>query len=122
MRAFTLKTATLTALLVAVPFAGAYASESPSVIVDQAQGLEQGIADARQENRITPSVAQWLHMRAVHISQAAESAAARDHGRIPAAQSQQLLAQLDNLNQTLLFDTGGAFDFLDRGTSGIYPN
>jgi hypothetical protein len=122
MRSFTLKTATLTALLLAVPFAGAYASESPSVIIDQAQGLDQGIADARQQNTITPSVAQSLHIRAVRIGQAAERTAAKDHGRLPAGQSQQLLRRLDNLDQTLLVDTGGGFDFTDRGTNGIYPN
>jgi hypothetical protein len=122
MRSFTLKTATLTALLVAVPFAGAYASESPSVIIDQAQGVDQGIADARQQNTITPSVAQNLHMRAVRITQAAESAAAKDHGSLPADQSRQLLRRLDNLDQTLLLDTGGAFNIQYHETTGIYPN
>ena len=122
MRSFTLKTATLTALLVAVPFAGAYASESPSVIINQAQGLDQGIADARQQNTITPSVAQSLHMRAARIRQAAERAAAEDHGGLPAGQSEQLLRQLDDLNQTLLVDTGGAFQIQDHETTGIYPN
>jgi hypothetical protein len=92
------------------------------VIIDQAQGLDQGIADARLRNEITPSVAQSLHMRASHIIQAAERTAVGDHGMIPTGQSQQLLAQLDSLNQRLLLDTGGAFDFLDRGTDGIYPN
>ena len=122
MRSFTLKTATLTAILLAVPFAGAYASESPRVIIDQAQNLDQGISDARLQNEITPSVAQSLHMRAVRISQAAERAAAVDHGSLPAGQSQQLLRRLDDLDQTLLVDTGGAFQIQDHETTGIYPN
>lgn len=123
MRSFrTLKAATLTTLLVAVPFAGAYANERPTSIVDQAQGVDQGIADARQQNTITPAEAQRLHMRAVHITQAAERTAAEDHGRIPAAQSRQLLRRLDNLDQTLLADTGSAFAITDHETDGIYPN
>jgi len=124
MRSFrTLKTTTLAALLIAVPFAGAYASETPTSIVDQAQGVEQGIADARQQNTITPAEAQRLHMRAVHITQAAERTAAEDHGKIPAAQSQQLLRRLDNLDQKLMVDTGSGFAINDDSSdNGIYPN
>lgn len=119
MRSVTLKTATLTALLIAAPVTCAYAN----VIVDQAQGLDQGIAHARQLNQITPAVAQGLHMRAVHIRQAAERTAAEYHGRIPAAQSQQLLHRLDNLEQTLRVNTGSAFAINDDHStgSGNYP-
>ncbi|MER9514870.1 hypothetical protein [Mesorhizobium sp. M0460] len=119
MRSFrTLKAATLTALLIAVPFASAYANETPTSIVDQAQGLDQGIADARQQNTITPAEAQRLHMRAVHITQAAEG-----RGKIPAVQSRHLLRRLDNLDQTLQVDTGGGFAVNDdKAESGIYPN
>jgi len=118
MRSVTLKTATLTAFLITAPFAGAYAN----VIVDQAQGLDQGIADARQQNIITQAVAQSLHMRALHIRQAAERTAAEYHGRIPAAQSQQLLHRLDNLEQTLRLNTGSAFAINDdHSLNGNYP-
>ncbi len=41
-------------------------------LIEQAKGVDQGIADARQANTITPAEAQRLHMRAAHISQAAE--------------------------------------------------
>jgi hypothetical protein len=51
------------------------------------------------QNEITPSVAQSLHMRAVRISQAAERAAAVDHGS--SGWPQQLLRRLDDLDQTL---------------------
>ncbi|WP_348632918.1 hypothetical protein [Mesorhizobium sp. M00.F.Ca.ET.216.01.1.1] len=108
MRSFkTLSIATLTAFLIAVPFAGAYAAghhkgaldeATPTVfsgprvtgLIDQIQGVDEGIADARQENTITPAEAQRLHMRAAHISQPAERVATTDHGRIPAAQYQLL--------------------------------
>ena len=90
MRSFTVKTAPLTALLIAVPIAGAYArgwdgpvGEPPTVIIDQAQGLDQGIADARQQNTITAAEAQSLHKRAVQITQAAEATAAQGDGTIP---------------------------------------
>ncbi|UVK41496.1 hypothetical protein LHFGNBLO_002206 [Mesorhizobium sp. AR10] len=124
MRSFkTLEAVTLTALLVAVPFAGAYANETPTAIVDQAQGLDQGIADARQQNTITPAEAQRLHMRAIHITQAAERTAAEDRGTIPAAQSRHLLRRLDNLDHTLQVDTGNGFAINDDDAeSGIYPN
>ena len=112
MRFFTLKTATLTALLIAVPIAGAYARGSvgdpPTVIIDQVQGLDQGIADARQQNTITAAEAQSLHKQAVDITQAAEATAARGDGTVPFGDSQQLLIQLGNLEQTLRLDTGSA--------------
>jgi hypothetical protein len=122
MRSFTpktLKTATLAALLIAVPIAGAYArgwagsvGDPPTEIIDQVQGLDQGIADARQQNTITAAEAQSLHMQALDITQAAETTAARSDGTIPFGESQQLLIQLGNLEQTLRLDTG----------NGNYPN
>ncbi|CCV04789.1 conserved exported hypothetical protein [Mesorhizobium metallidurans STM 2683] len=128
MRSFkTLRTATLTALFVAVPFAGAYAASTfsgPSVtaLIDQVQGVEKGITDAMQVNKIKPAEAHRLHMRAAHISQVAERTAAAGHGRIPATQYQQLLHQLDDLSQTLRVDTGSAFLMGNGGDGGYYPN
>jgi len=128
MRSFTLKTATLTALLIAVPIAGAYARDSvgdpPTLIIAQAQGLDQGIADARQQNTITAAEAQSLHMRAVNITQAAETTAARGDGTVPFGESQQLLIRLGNLEQTLRVDTGSAFAIYDHHSrsNGNYPN
>ncbi|TIS31700.1 MAG: hypothetical protein E5X11_24775, partial [Mesorhizobium sp.] len=93
MRALTsLKTATLAAVLIAAPLAGAYAAghhkgaldatdptdfTGPRVtsLIEQVQGVDQGIADARQANDISASEAQQLHMRAAHISQVAEHVA-----------------------------------------------
>jgi len=142
MRSFTprtsLKTATLAALLIAVPFAGAYAAghhkgaldeaaptdfTGPRVaaLIDQVQGVDKGITNARQAKAITPMEAQKLHQRAANISQAAEKTAAADHGRIPAAQYAQLLHRLDNLDQRLLTDTGSGFN-IGNGNGGNYPN
>lgn len=142
MRSFapkTIRTATIAAFLVAVPLAGAYAAGhhkgaldatdptdmvGPRVtgLIDQVKGVDEGIADARQANTITPAEAQQLHMRAAHISQAAARTAAADHGRIPAAQYHDLLRRLDNVDQALRIDTGAVFLMGDGADSGHYPN
>ncbi|MFC3326026.1 hypothetical protein [Mesorhizobium cantuariense] len=144
MRSFiprtSLRTATLTALLIAVPLAGAYAAghhnkgaldataptdfTGPRIegLIQQVQGVHQGIVDARQANNITPAVAQHLEMRTARISQAAEKIAASDHGRIPAAQYHDLLRRLDNVDQRLRVDTGSGFLMGDGDDDGNYPN
>lgn len=143
MRSFaprTLRTTTLTALLIAVPFAGAYAAghhkgaldETTTTafygprekgLINQIQGVDNGIADARQAETIAPGEAQKLHMRAAHISQAAERTAAANHGRIPAPQYQQLLRRLDNVDQALRVDSGTGFLINDNSEGGgNYPN
>ncbi len=135
----TIRTAALTTLLVAVPLAGAYAAghhkgaldasaptdmTGPRItgLIEQVQGVEQGITDARQANSISTSEAQRLHLRAAHISQAAERVAGADHGRIPAAQYHDLLRRLDNVNQKLMVDTGSGFLMGDGADGGHYPN
>ena len=143
MRSFTpktsLRTATLTAFLIAVPLAGAYAAghhkgaleasdptdfTGPRVegLIQQGEGVHQGILDARQANNITPAVAERLEMRTARISQAAEKIAASDHGRIPAAQYHDLLRRLDNVDQRLRVDTGSGFMIGDGSDGGSYPN
>ncbi len=123
----TFRTATLTALLFAVPLAGVYAATAfygprETALIDQVQGVDEGITAAMKDNKIKPDVAHKLHMRAAHISQAAERTAAARHGTIPAPQYQQLVHQLDDLSQTLRFDTGGANSFGNGGDGGYYPN
>ncbi|TPM29390.1 hypothetical protein [Mesorhizobium sp. B2-3-4] len=140
MRASTsLKTATLAAILIAAPMAGAYAAghhkgaldataptdlTGPRVeaLIEQAQGVRQGIVDARQANNITPAVAQHLEMRTNQISQTAERIAASDHGRIPASQYHDLLRHLDRVDQRLRIDTGSGFLMGDGSDGGNYPN
>ncbi|TIR64814.1 MAG: hypothetical protein E5X15_31825, partial [Mesorhizobium sp.] len=133
MRALTsLKTATLAAVLIAAYAAGHHKGAldatdptdftGPRVtsLIEQVQGVDQGIADARQANDISASEAQQLHMRAAHISQVAEHVAASDHGRIPAAQYHDLLRRLDNVDQKLRTDTGSGFLMGDGADGGHY--
>ncbi|RWA68204.1 hypothetical protein [Mesorhizobium sp.] len=140
MRASTsLKTATLAAVLIAAPLAGASAAghhkgaldatdptdfTGPRVtsLIQQIQGVDQGIRDAREANTISAAEAQQLHMRAVHISQAAEKVASSDHGRIPATQYHDLLRRLDHVDQKLMVDTGSGFLMGDGADGGHYPN
>ncbi|UCI08548.1 hypothetical protein [Mesorhizobium sp. B1-1-8] len=140
MRASTsLKTATIAAVLIAAPVAGAYAAghrrgaldatdpanmTGPRVtsLVEQVQGVDRGITDAREANTISASEAQRLHMRAAHISQAAERVAGSDRGRIPAGQYKDLLRRLDNVDQKLMVDTGSGFLIGDGSDGGHYPN
>ncbi|MDX8453371.1 hypothetical protein RFM98_11430 [Mesorhizobium sp. VK9D] len=140
MRAsISLKTVTLAAALMAAPLTGAYAAghhkglldataptdfTGPRVttLTEQIQGVDQGIAEARQANSISASEARQLHMRAAHISQAAQHVAASDHGRISSAQYHDLLRRLDNVDQRLMNDTGSGFMIGDGSDGGNYPN
>jgi hypothetical protein len=139
MRSFALKTATLAAILMTLPFASAHAAghhggdlQEPAPLVapslrladfmDQLQGVSQGIRDARQTSAITPATAQGLEMRAGRIGQAAERFAAANHGSIPATQYHRLRQRLDNLDQRLLVDTGNGFNIGDGSDGGNYPN
>ncbi|MEI9423821.1 hypothetical protein O7A70_21875 [Mesorhizobium sp. Cs1299R1N1] len=134
-----LKTATLAAILIAAPLAGAYAAghrkgaldatdptamTGPRVeaLIEQVRGVHQGIVDARQANNITPAVAERLEMRTARIGRAAEKIAASDHGRIPAAQYHDLLRQLDTVDQRLMVNTGSGFLMGDGADGGNYPN
>ncbi len=134
-----LKTATLAAILIAAPLAGAHAAghhkgsletadptdmTGPRIesLIEQVQGVHQGIADAREANNINAAVAERLEMRTTRIGQTAEKIAAADHGRIPAAQYHDLLRRLDNVDQRLRFDTGSGFLMGDGSDGGNYPN
>lgn len=145
MRSFTQNTSfkilALTASLMAVPFAGAYAAQShermsegsdpvppatfygPRIdsIRNQLAGVEQGIADSAQGKVITPTQAHTLRMQAANISRTVERTAAANHGRLPAAQYQQIMHRFDNLDEQLLVDRGVAFGEGD-GPNSNYPN
>ncbi|WP_367116682.1 hypothetical protein [Mesorhizobium sp.] len=64
------RTAALAALVVAVPFAGAYAASAgfytprTAGLIDQAQSVDQGITAARQMDKIKPAEARDLHRQA----------------------------------------------------------
>ncbi|TIO75433.1 MAG: hypothetical protein E5X74_26740 [Mesorhizobium sp.] len=129
MRSFKLpRTAALAALLAAVPFAGAYAASAgfytprTAGLIDQAQSVDQGITAARQMDKIKPAEARSLHARAAHISRVAQREAAAGHGSIPAEQYQQLVAQLDDVSQSLRNATGSSPLIGDGADGGYYPN
>lgn len=134
MRASTsLKTAIVAAVVIAAPLAGAYAAglkadptdyTGPHVtgLMDQIQGVDQGIKDAREANTISAAEARQLHMRTESINRMAERIVASDHGRIPAAQYDELLRRLDDVNQRLFDDTGSGFMIGDGADGGHYPN
>ena len=138
MRSFTPKTIFIASLLAALPLGAAYARSGAldeldltptsmqgprlSAVLNQTQGVEHGIADARQGHEITASQARKLEMRANNVASVARRVAAADHGRIPMARYHQLLRRLDSVDQRLLVDTGSGFNIGDGADGGHYPN
>jgi hypothetical protein len=127
MRSFnTLRTATLAALLVTVPFTGAYAASNSAYapraagLIDQIQSVGTGIQAAMQANKIKPDEARDLRMQVSQLNRAAQRAA-RD-GTMSATEYQQLLARLDDVSQKLRAATGGTFLIGSGGDGGYYPN
>ncbi|AZO27402.1 hypothetical protein [Mesorhizobium sp. M1B.F.Ca.ET.045.04.1.1] len=122
------RTAALAALVVAVPFAGAYAASAgfytprTAGLIDQAQSVDQGITAARQMDKIKPAEARDLHRQAVRISRVAQREAAAGHGAIPSEQYQQLVAQLDDVSQSLRNATGSSPLIGDGADGGYYLN
>jgi hypothetical protein len=148
MRSFLAPTIALASILAATPLATAYAAgHSASLagnddhttrldeqmapvdhgarlttIRNDLQGIDQGIADARHEKRITPGTARSLRVQASTIGSTAERIARADHGRVPNPQYRKLMGQLDNLDQALLTDTGSGFPMSDHAGGMAYPN
>jgi len=138
MRSFTPKTILIASLLSALPLAGAYARSSAldevvpaptsmhgprlAAVLNQAEGVEHGIADAREGHEITADQARRLEMRADAVAGMARHVAAADHGRLPMARYHQLLRRLDNVDQRLLLDTGSGSNIGDGADGGNYPN
>jgi len=148
MRSFLAPTIALASILAATPLAAAYAAgHSASLagnddhttrldeqmtpvdhgmrlinIRNDLRGIDQGIADARQERRITPAAARSLEVQASTIGASAERVARADHGRVPNPQYRKLIGQIDNLDQALLTDTGSGFPMSDHAGGMAYPN
>jgi hypothetical protein len=116
----TLRTATLAALLVTVPFAGAYAGPRETALINQIQSVDTGIRAAIQANKLEPGEARDLRTQITQLDRAAQRAA-RD-GTMPVTQYQQLLAQLDDVSQKLRAATGSAFLIGNGADGGYYPN
>lgn len=133
MRSFILPKAFLVAsMLSALPLAGAYANgdgidETPpatmqgsrlSALVDQARGVSQGVAEAREGHQIAATEARVLETQANTVARTAERIAARGHGMVSEARYDQLLRRLNNVDQQLVNDTAGAYDGSDSNHFG----
>ncbi|RWP59314.1 hypothetical protein [Mesorhizobium sp.] len=123
MRSFTpktLRTATLAALLVTVPFAGADAGPHEAALINQIESVDTGIRGAMQANSIKLDEARGLRTQVAQLDRAAQRAA-RD-GTMPATQYHKMLAQIDHVSQRLRAATGSAFLIGSGGDGGYYPN
>ncbi len=117
-------------VLAAVPLTGAYAAKHHKGALDepvamdtsfdgshlraalnQLQGVEQGIADAKQGNLISSAEAHKLTAWANQIRHGASRTGYR-----------QVLQQVDDLNTSLLNDTGQNINMGDGSDGGSYPN
>lgn len=133
------RTAAAAAFVIALPVAGALAARHHTTAPDEAvtatyhgsrlasimtdlQGLDQGIRDGVQQKLLNATTERSLRMQAAEISRDAERVARSNGGRIPDDQYHQILGQLDNLNQSLLSDTGSGFLMGDGSDGGHYPN
>lgn len=123
MRTFTPKIVAIASLLAAVPLSSAYAvhrhrvepggmSVEARAIVDQLQGVKQGIVEARDAKAITPEQEHDLMMRADAIHRSAAGGGTY----------QGMLSQIESLDQQLQDDSGGGFYIGDGADGGYYPN
>ncbi|WP_315923706.1 hypothetical protein [Mesorhizobium sp. SP-1A] len=130
MRSFTSKIIAAAALLAALPLSGAYAAhrhhtanidtqaitasvpmdKEGRAVFEQLQGVEQGIAEARETGKISAGQARDLMMQAEGIRHAAWSG------------DRSVLAQVNDLDQQLQDDTGQGFYFGGGADGGYYPN
>ena len=120
MRTFTPKLIAIASLLAAVPLSNAYAvhrhkvepqamSVESRAVLDQLEGVKQGIVEARDAKATTPEQEHELMMQADAI-------------RVSAGDDRSALGQIEKLDQQLQDDTGGGFYFGDGADGGYYPN
>lgn len=123
MRGFTPKIIAIASLLAAVPLSSAYAvhrhrvkpggmSVEARVVLDQLQGVKQGIVEAMEAKAITPEQEHDLMMRADSIHRSVTGGDAY----------QSLLGQIERLDQQLQTDSGGGTYIGDGADGGYYPN
>lgn len=117
MRSFiqrpSLKILALTASMLAVPLAGAYASASDAAppdtfygpridsIRNQLAGVEQGVGFAVRADKMTPAAGQHLHAQLADLGRDAERVAASHDGKLPAGQYHRIMRRFDRLDQKL---------------------
>lgn len=123
MRTFTPRIIAIASLLAAVPLSSAYAVHRHKVepqamsvegraVLEQLQGVTQGIVEARDAKAITPEQEHDLMIQADSIHRAAAGGGV----------SRELLGQIEDLDQQLQLDAGGGFYIGDGGDGGYYPN
>ncbi|KAA3451853.1 hypothetical protein C7I87_04165 [Mesorhizobium sp. SARCC-RB16n] len=122
MRNFSPKIIAIASLLAAVPLSSAYAvhrhrvepggmSVEARAVLDQLQGVKQGIVEAMDAKAITPEQEHDLMMQADNIRRSATGGTYRG-----------LLGQIQNLDQQLRDDSGGGIYMGDGSDGGYYPN
>ncbi|MGX7874727.1 hypothetical protein ACVDG5_019980 [Mesorhizobium sp. ORM6] len=123
MHNFTPKIIAIASLLAAVPLSSAYAVQRHRVepggmsvearaVLDQLQGVKQGIVEAMAAKAITPEQEHDLMMQADSIHRSATGGGAY----------RGLLSQIENLDQQLRLDSGAGFYIGDGADGGYYPN
>jgi lactam utilization protein B len=119
MRSFTPKIIAIASLMAAVPLSSAYAvhrhriepqamSTEDRAVMDQLEGVKQGIVEAMDAKAITPQQGHELMMQADSI---------RFSGG-----DRNVLSQIQNVDQQLQNDTGGGIYIGDGADGGYYPN
>lgn len=129
MRSFLMKTLAVASVLAAVPLSSAYAvhRHRPQVdpmitasvpmdpeakaAMDQLQGIEQGIREAREVGKITQDQARDLMQQADAIQHTASTSGGR-----------AALGQINDLDQQLQDATGQGTYMGSGGDGGYYPN
>ena len=123
------KTMLAASLVAAIPFGGAYAAQirhshhmqhamattldpETSALVDQTEGVEQGIRDAAELHRIDGATASQLTAEA----RAIQSEAMRG------GDDRALLGQLDQVSQNLRMATGEGWNMGGGADGGYYPD
>ncbi|WP_137932291.1 hypothetical protein [Mesorhizobium comanense] len=123
MRKFTPRTIAIASLLAAAPLSSAYAahhhrmepggmSVEARAILDQLQGVKQGIVEAMDAKAITPEQEHDLMVQANSIRSSASGG----------GEYRSLLGQIEDLDQQLQDDSGGGFYIGDGADGGYYPN
>lgn len=123
MRTFTPRIIVIASLLAAVPLSSAYAvhrhrvepqamSVEARAVLDQLEGVKQGIVEAMDAKAITPEQEHQLMIQADSIHRST----------LGNGEYRDLLSQVQDLDQQLQVDAGGGFYIGDGSDGGYYPN
>ena len=123
MRTFTPRIIAIASLLAAVPLSSAYAvhrhrvepqaiSVEARAVLDQLEGVKQGIVEAMDAKAITPVQEHELMIQADSIHRST----------LGNGEYRDLLSRVQDLDQQLQVDAGGGFYIGDGSDGGYYPN